>query len=238
MLLLLKGLEVYHEYTLNGFNKLFDNTILKPYAIEEDFKKVCEQSVKYGFCTVAVNTGVIKLCADLLAGTGVKVDAAVGFPLGITTINAKLHEALGAIKDGAGEVDYVLNIGKRKEGNFDYIKEEMKAMTELCREHGVISKVIFENCYLTEYEKQKACEISLEVLPDFIKTSTGFGPSSATVEDVRLMRQMVGDKIKVKAAGGIRDYATCMAILEAGAERIGCSNSMYISDEFLKYNKE
>ncbi len=225
------------KYTQKEFNKLFDNTLLKPFSVTEDFKKVCEESARYGFCTVAVNTGMVKTCAEFLKDTGVLVDAAVGFPLGITTIDSKVYEALGAIKDGAGEVDYVLNIGKLKEGNFDYIKEEMKAITALCKEHGVISKVIFENCYLTEYEKQKACEISLEVLPDFIKTSTGFGPSSATVEDVRLMKQAVGDKVKVKAAGGIRDLKTCMAILEAGAERIGCSCGVALAEEFKNFNK-
>ncbi len=224
-------------YTKETFNKLFDNTLLKPFSTTEDLKKICEISAQYGFCTVAVNTGVVKVCADFLSGTGVKVDAAVGFPLGITTVASKVFEAKGAISDGAGEVDYVLNIGKLKEGNFEYIKYEMQKMVELCKENNIVSKVIFENCYLTDYEKKKACEISLEVLPDFIKTSTGFGPSSATVEDVVLMKTMVGDKIKVKAAGGIRDYDTCIKILEAGAQRIGCSNSVAIAEDFLKNNK-
>lgn len=222
------------NFNKESFNKLFDNTLLKPFATAEDFKKICAESAEYGFCSVAVNTGVVKQCAEYLKGTGVKVDAAVGFPLGITTIEMKTNEALGAIQDGAEEVDYVLNIGKLKEGNLAYIKEEMQSIVNVCREHNVVSKVIFENCYLTDDEKRAACKIALEVLPDFIKTSTGFGPSSATVEDVKLMKEMVGDKVKVKAAGGVRTLEDCMKMVEAGAERIGCSNAMSISNEFNK----
>lgn len=222
------------NYTKEQFNKLFDNTLLKPFSTEKDLEKVCRQSAQYGFCSVAVNTGVVRFCAQVLEGTGVKVDAAVGFPLGITTIASKVQETIGAIADGAGEVDYVLNIGKLKEGNLDYIREEMKAIVSICREHGVVSKVIFENCYLTDEEKRAVCRIAREVRPDFIKTSTGFAPTSATVEDVRLMKQEVGDLVKVKAAGGIRTLEDCIAMVEAGADRIGCSNSAAISDAYFE----
>ena len=222
------------NYSKEQFCKLFDNTLLKPFSTTEDFRKICNQSAQYGFCSVAVNTGVVRLCSELLAGSGVKVDAAVGFPLGITTIASKVQETIGAIADGAGEVDYVLNIGKLKEGNLAYIKEEMKAITGICREHNVISKVIFENCYLTDDEKRAACEIALEVRPDFIKTSTGFAPTSATVADVKLMKQMLGDVMKVKAAGGVRTLEDCLAMLDAGADRIGCSNSAAICDAYFE----
>lgn len=221
-------------YTKEQFPKLFDNTLLKPFSTTDDFRAICKQSVEYGFCSVAVNTGVVRLCAELLSESGVKVDAAVGFPLGITTIASKVQETIGSIADGAGEVDYVLNIGKLKEGNLRYIKEEMYAITQICREHNVISKVIFENCYLTDDEKRAACEIALEVRPDFIKTSTGFAPASATVADVRLMKEMVQDTVKVKAAGGVRTLEDCMAMLEAGADRIGCSNSAAICDAYFQ----
>lgn len=221
-------------YTKEQFPKLFDNTLLKPFSTTDDFRAICKQSVEYGFCSVAVNTGVVRLCAELLSESGVKVDAAVGFPLGITTIASKVQETIGSIADGAGEVDYVLNIGKLKEGNLRYIKEEMYAITQICREHNVISKVIFENCYLTDDEKRAACEIALEVCPDFIKTSTGFAPTSATVADVRLMKEMVQDAVKVKAAGGVRTLEDCMAMLEAGADRIGCSNSAAICDAYFQ----
>ena len=219
------------------FNKLFDHTILKPFATEADLKKECEEAIKYGFCSVAVNTGLVKACADFLKDSDVLVDAAVGFPLGITTIECKVKETEEAIENGAGEIDYVINVGKLKEGNVDYIKEEMKKIVAVCRKSNVTSKVIFENCYLTDDEKITLCKIAKKVKPDFIKTSTGFGPSSATVEDVALMKQHVGDEVKVKAAGGVRDLESCMAMLDAGADRIGCSNSCAIADEYTKeYN--
>ena len=218
--------------TQKEFNKYFDHTILKPPTKEADLKKICDEAIEYGFCSVAVNTGMVKACAEFLKNSDVLVDAAVGFPLGITTIECKVFETEQAIKDGAGEIDYVINIGKMKEGNTDYIKDEMKRIVELCRKYGVTSKVIFENCYLTDEEKIALCEIAKQVQPDFIKTSTGFGPSSATVEDVVLMKEHVGEKVKVKAAGGVRDLKTCMAMIEAGAERIGCSNGKVIADEY------
>lgn len=220
--------------TQKEFNKIFDHTILKPYTTENDLKKVCEEAVKYGFCSVAVNTGMVKACAEFLKDSDVLVDAAVGFPLGITTIESKVYEAGEAIKNGAREVDYVINIGKIKEGDIDYIKREMEQIVALCRKHNITSKVIFENCYLTDNEKITLCRIAKEVKPDYIKTSTGFGPSSATKEDVALMKNYVGNEVKVKAAGGVRDLKSCLEMLNAGAERIGCSNSSSIADEYLK----
>lgn len=218
--------------TVTEFNKIFDHTILKPPTTEADLKKVCDDAVKYGFCSVAVNTGMVSACAEFLKGSDVLVDAAVGFPLGITTIDCKVCETEEAIKNGAGEIDYVINIGKIKQGDTDYIKEEMKKIVSVCRKYNVTSKVIFENCYLTDDEKITLCKIASEVKPDFIKTSTGFGPSSATVEDVKLMKKNVSSDVKVKAAGGVRDLKTCLKMLDAGAERIGCSNSPAIADEY------
>ncbi|MBE6757453.1 MAG: deoxyribose-phosphate aldolase [Ruminococcaceae bacterium] len=218
--------------TEKEFNKIFDHTILKPPTTEEELKKVCEEAVGYGFCSVAVNTGMVAKCAEFLKGSGVLVDAAVGFPLGITTIDGKVLETEEAIKNGAGEIDYVINIGRIKQGDTDYIKEEMEKIVSVCRRHHVTSKVIFENCYLTDDEKIALCKIADEVKPDFIKTSTGFGPSSATVKDVKLMREYVSSDVKVKAAGGVRDLKSCLAMLEAGAERIGCSNSAAIAEEY------
>ena len=218
--------------TATEFNKIFDHTILKPTTTEADLKKVCDEAIKYGFCSVAVNTGMVSACAEFLKGSGVLVDAAVGFPLGITTIDCKVCETEEAIKNGASEVDYVINIGKIKQGDTAYIKEEMEKIVAVCRKYNVTSKVIFENCYLTNEEKITLCKIANEVKPDYIKTSTGFGPSSATVEDVKLMREHVSSDVKVKAAGGVRDLKSCMAMIEAGAERIGCSNSSAIADEY------
>lgn len=215
------------------FNKIFDHTILKPPTTEEDLKKVCAEAIEYGFCSVAVNTGMVAKCAEFLKGSNVLVDAAVGFPLGITTIECKVRETEEAISNGAGEIDYVINIGKIKEGNIAYITEEMEKIVAVCRLHKITSKVIFENCYLTEEEKITLCKIASEVKPDFIKTSTGFGPSAATVEDVKLMRENVCAEVKVKAAGGVRDLDACLAMIEAGAERIGCSNSSAIADAYI-----
>lgn len=218
--------------TQSEFNKVFDHTILKPSTTKEQLKKVCDEAMKYGFCSVAVNTGMVSACAEFLKGNDVLVDAAVGFPLGITSIETKVFETEEAIKHGAGEIDYVINIGKIKENDTEYIKKEMQAMVAVCRKYHVPCKVIFENCYLTDDEKITLCEIAKDVKPDFIKTSTGFGPSSATVEDVKLMKKYVGAEVKVKAAGGIRDLETCLAMIEAGADRIGCSNSSAIADEY------
>lgn len=217
---------------MKSFNKIFDHTILKPSTTEEQLKKVCDDAIKYGFCSVAVNTGMVKKCAEFLNNSGVLVDAAVGFPLGITTVEVKAFETEQAIENGADEIDYVINIGKIKQGDTDYIRREMKTITDICRKHGVTSKVIFENCYLTDEEKTELCKIAKEIKPDFIKTSTGFGPSSATVHDVKLMKDAVGSDVKVKAAGGVRTLADCLAMIEAGAERIGCSNSPAIADEY------
>lgn len=220
------------SFSREEFNRLFDHTLLKPYATGEMLAAECRKAAEYGFATIAINSGVTAECVEYLKGTDVKVDAAIGFPLGITTVAAKVAETRDAIACGAGEIDYVLNIGKLKEHNLAYITEEMKAIVTVCREAGVTSKVIFENCYLTDEEKDMACEAALLALPDFIKTSTGFGPTAATVEDVRRMKNAVGDKIRVKAAGGVRTLDAALAMIEAGAQRIGCSASIAICDAY------
>lgn len=211
---------------------LFDHTQLKAYASKEDMKKLCEESRENGFRMVAVNSAQVVLCHELLKGSPVHVGAAVGFPLGQTTIEAKAFETKQAIEQGADEIDYVINITELKDGNYGYIRREMETIVSLCREQGVISKVIFENCYLTDEEKRRLCAVAAQVKPDFIKTSTGFGPSGATIEDVALMKALAGDGIKVKAAGGIRDLDTCLAMIRAGARRIGTSSSLRILKEY------
>lgn len=212
--------------------KMMDHTFLKAYAQKSDFEKLCKEAREHGFAMVAINSVPVKLCKELLAGCDVHVGAAISFPLGQTTIETKAFETEQAIADGADEIDYVLNIGELKMGHDDYIKKEMETIVAICRKHNVLSKVIFENCYLTKDEIRRAALIAKEVEPDFIKTSTGFGTFGALVEDVRLMKETVGDKVKVKAAGGIRDWATCRQMIEAGAERIGTSSSIKICEEF------
>lgn len=213
--------------------KLFDHTCLYAYATEAHMKKLCDEARVYNFAMVAVNSVQVKLCKKFLKDTDVHVGAAIGFPLGQTTIASKVFETVDAIQNGADEIDYVINITELKDGNYDYIREEMRQIVAECRKANVISKVIFENCYLTQEEKEILCKIALEVKPDFIKTSTGFGTGGATLDDVKLMKSIVGDAVKVKAAGGVRDLETCMAMVEAGAERIGTSAAVKITEEFV-----
>lgn len=212
----------------------FDHTLLKAFAQKTDFEKLCRDSADYGFKMVAINSTPVKLCKELLKGTDVRVGAAISFPLGQTSLSIKVREAEQAIADGADEIDYVINIGRMKEGDVDYIKKEMQAIVELCRQSNTTSKIIFETCYLTPQEIKIVAGIAREVGPDFIKTSTGFGTAGATVENVRLMKDTVGERVKVKASGGIRDLETCLAMIEAGAERIGSSSSIEIVEAYKK----
>ena len=216
---------------------LFDHTLLKAYATEADFIRLCDEARDHHFAMVAVNSYPVRLCKKLLEGSDVNVGAAIGFPLGQTSIETKCFETLKAIEDGADEIDYVINVGKVKDGDYEYIEEEMRQIVRICRDNGKTVKVIFENCYLTKDEIRKLALIAREVRPDFIKTSTGFGTGGATIEDVQLMKETVGDKVKVKAAGGIRDWKTCRAMLEAGAERIGTSSSLQILEQFRNGEK-
>lgn len=214
--------------------KYIDQTLLKAYVSDREFENFCREAAKYEFAMVAINSAPVKKCRGFLKDSPVHVGAAVGFPLGQTTMDVKVFETKTAIADGADEIDYVINIVELKNRNLSYIQEEMCRIVEVCREKGILSKVIFENCYLTEDEKKILCEIACRVKPDYIKTSTGFGTGGATVEDVRLMKAMVGSDVKVKAAGGIRDLNTALAMIDAGAMRIGTSAGVKIVEEFRK----
>ena len=216
--------------------KYFDHTFLKPFATNADLEKLCKEAKEIGACMVAINTTWTKFCKEQLKGTDVHVGAAISFPLGQAGLASKIAETKIAIEDGADEIDYVIDIGQAKMGNWDYIKEEMEEIVKICRENNVISKVIFENCYLTKEEIRQVALIAKEVKPDFIKTSTGFGTGGATVEDVKIMAETVDGQVKVKAAGGIRDWQTCKAMIEAGASRIGTSSSLKIWEEFEMEN--
>ena len=211
---------------------IIDHTLLKAYATKDDFIKLCDEAKQYHFAMVAINSYPVKLCKELLKYSDVHVGAAISFPLGQMSIESKANETLNAIKDGADEIDYVINISKLKDKDYDYIKKEMETITRICKENNVIVKVIFENCYLEKDEIKQLCLIARQVKPDYIKTSTGFGTSGAKVEDVKLMKETVKDEIKIKAAGGIRDWKTCKEMLEAGADRIGTSSSIKIIEEF------
>lgn len=212
----------------------FDHTQLRAWASHQDFVKLCEESMEYGFKMVAINPAQVVRCRKLLGDSPVHVGAAVGFPLGQTTIEDKLNETKTAISNGSDEIDYVINITELKEKNYRYIEKEMAEITEVCRKSKVISKVIFENCYLTDQEKEELCRIALNVPPDYIKTSTGFGTGGATFEDVALMKRMVGDEIKIKAAGGVRTLETALQMIELGVSRIGSTASVLIVEELKK----
>ena len=219
------------KLTPNQLAAYFDHTQLRPYAVRRDFEKVCGEAREYGFAMVAINPAPVCLCKELLKDTGVHVGAAVGFPLGQNTIAAKVFETREAIENGADEIDYVVNITQLKEKKFDFIREEMASVVGVCRKEGVISKVIFENCYLTQEEKFSLCAIAREVRPDFIKTSTGFGNDGATFEDVELMKKAVGNDVKIKAAGGIRNLETALGMIDRGVSRIGSTSSVAIVEE-------
>ena len=214
--------------------KLFDHTLLWAYATKEDFKAFCEESKEMGVGMVAINPYPVKTCKEFLKGTDIHVGAAIAFPLGQMNIESKLFETSQAIKDGADEIDYVLNIAKVKEHDYAYIKDEMEQMVELCHSQNIIIKVIFENCYLEKTEIKQLALIAKEVKPDFIKTSTGFGTGGATIEDVKLMVETVAGEVGVKAAGHIRDWETCKTMLELGATRIGTRSSKIILEGFKK----
>lgn len=223
----------YKDLTPEKLASYFDHTQLRTYAVRKDFEKVCEESKKYGFKMVAINSAPVAMCKSLLAGTKVHVGAAIGFPLGQTSIAVKRFETIQAIDDGADEIDYVVNQCRLKDKNYAYVEREMHEIVSYCRSHNVISKVIFENCYLTQQEKEELCRIAREVRPDFVKTSTGFGTGGATLEDVVLMNRLTGDGIQVKAAGGIRTLDTAVEMINAGVTRIGSTASVKIVEELI-----
>ncbi|MBU5366610.1 deoxyribose-phosphate aldolase [Enterococcus devriesei] len=217
---------------LKALANQIDHTLLRADATENEFRQLCQEADDYGFKMVAINSFPVKQCREFLQDSPVHVGAAIGFPLGQTTIATKVFEVQDAIKNGADEIDYVINIGKLKAGDSEYIKEEMSAIVKASREGGILSKVILENCYLTDEEKVTVCEIARAVKPDFVKTSTGFGTGGATLADVALMKKIVGEEVKVKAAGGIRDLTTALAMIEAGAQRLGTSSGIKIIEEY------
>lgn len=209
-------------------NSYIDHTLLKPDASLSQIEKLCAEAKENKFASVCVNSYYVKKCVGLLQGSGVKVCTVVGFPLGASTMETKRFEAMKAVAEGAAEIDMVMNISAVKSGDWQYVQDDMSSLAQVCHQQGAILKVILEMCLLTEEEKKKACEIAKRANVDFVKTSTGFSTGGATVEDVKLMRSIVGDKIGVKASGGIRNAETAMKMIEAGATRLGTSASVEI----------
>ncbi|MCD6144726.1 deoxyribose-phosphate aldolase [Thermococcus sp.] len=208
--------------------KYIDHTNLKAYASKEDIIKLCDEARRYNFYAVCVNPYRVKLAKEQLQGTNIKVATVIGFPLGATPTEVKVFEAKKALEDGADEVDMVINIGALKDKAYKYVRNDIAEVVRIAHEKEAIVKVIIETCYLSEEEKEIACKLAVEAGADFVKTSTGFGTGGATIEDVKLMRKVVGDKLGVKAAGGIRTYEEALAMINAGANRIGTSSGVKI----------
>lgn len=203
------------------YNKLIDHTILKPDATIEAIKKICQEAKEYDFMSVCVNPAYISLCKEELKGSDVKVCTVIGFPLGATLPQVKALETREAVMEGADEIDMVINVTMLKAKNDDYVYQEIEKVRRSCV--GKVLKVIIETCLLTDEEKVRACLLAKKAGADFVKTSTGFSTGGATVHDVALMRKTVGDDMGVKASGGVRTHEDLLAMVEAGANRIGTS---------------
>ena len=219
-----------NDYTDLNIASRIDHTLLNSNAVSDDIKRLCDEALQYHFYSVCVNPVYVTLCKQSLEGTNIKICTVIGFPLGASTTATKVFEAKEAESFGADEIDMVINIGAIKERKLKYVMEEIASVVNLALER-VIIKVILENAYLTLEEKILGCLLSKYAGADFVKTSTGFGPSGATVKDITLMRYIVGNKMGVKASGGIRDRLVTSRMIKAGANRIGTSSSVRIITE-------
>jgi deoxyribose-phosphate aldolase len=214
-----------HKMTAGELAGYIDHTLLKPEAVIPQFEQLCNEAVKYKFMSVCVNSSWIPFVAIKLRGTGVKICSVIGFPLGEMDTRSKAFEARNAVGNGADELDMVINVGALKSGNLKLVEEDIRAIKRACRSTTLL-KVILETGLLTDEEKIIACEISRKAGADFVKTSTGFSGSGATIHDVALMRRIVGPSMGVKASGGIRNFDQAVALINAGANRLGCGASV------------
>ena len=211
-------------------NKTIDHTALKADTSKDQIKKLCEEAKEYKFKAVCVNPTFVEYCSELLKGSEVNIATVIGFPLGANTSATKAFETSDAIKKGANEVDMVVNIGALKDSNYKLVEEDIASVVKAADKKAIV-KVIIETSLLSDEEKKKACELALKAGADFVKTSTGFSTGGATIEDVILMKTIVGDKLQVKASGGVRDLDTAKKMIEAGATRIGTSSGVKIIEE-------
>jgi deoxyribose-phosphate aldolase len=216
---------------MKPLNKYFDHTLLKPEATKEQIKTLCEEAMENDFYSVCVNSYRVKEASELLKDSQIKVAAVVGFPLGAMTIAAKTYETITALRDGANEIDMVINIGALKDKDYETVEKDIYAITSVAKDYNAIVKVIIETCLLSDEEKIKACKLSEKAGAEYVKTSTGFSLGGAEINDVILMKKTVGNRLKVKASGGIRDYKKTIAMIDAGAERIGASAGVQILKE-------
>src|SRR5687768_12713217 len=225
------GVVLGETATAHDWASLIDHTLLKPEATESDIRKLCDEAARFGFASVCVNPGWVKVATEFLKGSGVPVCTVIGFPLGATLPDVKAYEARRAIFNGAREVDMVINVGALKSGDDCAVEDDIRAVVEAAHENGVLLKVIIETALLTDDEKVRACLAAKNAGADFVKTSTGFSKGGATVDDVALMRRTVGRALGVKASGGVKGIDDARAMFEAGATRIGASVGVKIAQE-------
>lgn len=211
---------------MKALNKFIDHTLLHPTATRDDIQNLCEEAIKYDFKAVCVNGHYTGLATIALSNTEIKVASVIGFPLGAMSTKSKVYEAQECIKDGADEIDMVINIGMLKSGDNAFVKKEIEKVKKVIGTN--LLKVIIETCYLTNEEKRTACRLTVEAGADFVKTSTGFGTGGATLEDIELIRSEVGDAIQIKASGGIKDHETACKYIDMGVTRIGTSSGIKI----------
>jgi deoxyribose-phosphate aldolase len=218
----------------SDFGRYIDHTLLRPIATTTDVRRLCLEAMQYGMAAVCIFPSYVPLARDVLKGSRVKIATVIAFPFGVTFTEIKESEMRASAARGGDEMDFVINIAALKSGDDKAIEDEMQHLTAKARTLGVQTKFIIETAYLTEDEKIRACKIANRVRPNFMKTSTGYGPSGATVQDVRLMRTHLLPEIQIKAAGGIRSYAEAVELLQAGASRLGTSSAMKIMEEMNK----
>lgn len=215
---------------MNNISLMIDHTLLKPDATKEMIKKLCLEAIEYKFGAVCVNPYYVRYCKGLLIYTDVKVATVIGFALGANTKEIKAMETQDAIENGADEIDMVINIGALKSHDYSVVEEDIKSVVNAANNKALV-KVIIETCLLTDEEKKTACRLALEAGADYVKTSTGFSTGGAKVEDIKLMKSVVGDKLGIKASGGIKDLKTATELIEAGATRLGTSSGIKILNE-------
>jgi len=218
----------------SDFGRHIDHTLLRPIATTTDIRRLCTEAIEYGMAAVCVFPSYVPMAREILKESRVKIATVIAFPFGVTYTEIKEAEMRASAARGADEMDFVINIAGLKSGDDRAIEKEMEYLTSKARTIGVRTKFIIETAYLTDDEKVRVCKVANRVKPDFMKTSTGYGPSGATVEDVRMMRSSLLPEIQIKAAGGIRSYAEALQLLQAGASRLGTSSGIKIIEEASK----
>jgi deoxyribose-phosphate aldolase len=219
------------DYTYRDIAQMIDHSLLNPTLTDAELEAGCLLAVRYGVASVCIKPYYLKRCAEILAGSAVQPSTVIGFPHGGHTTRTKLRETEEALHDGGAELDMVINIGKALSGDWDYVRQDIRAITDACHAGGAIVKVIFENCYLQDAHKIRLCQICAEVGADFVKTSTGYGSDGATIPDLKLMRANVPPRVRVKSAGGIRTLDALLAVRAIGVARSGATRTAEMLDD-------